>query len=69
VADKVDGPAFESAAIAAAKALDAGHLDDLAALTAAETGVLAEGNWNYRMVATAQDGTPFKQRVIIHVKR
>ena len=41
VADKVDGPAFESAAIAAAQALDAGHLDDLAALTAAETGVLA----------------------------
>ena len=35
----------------------------------AETGELAEGNWNYRMVATAQDGTPFKQRVIIHVKR
>ena len=35
----------------------------------AKTGPLDEGNWNYRMVATAQDGTQFKQRVIIHVKR
>jgi nitrogen fixation protein FixH len=35
----------------------------------AQTGVLATGNWNYRMVATALDGTPFKQRVVIHVKR
>lgn len=35
----------------------------------ADTGALAEGNWNYRMVATALDGTPFKQRVVIHVKR
>ncbi|WP_417246663.1 FixH family protein [Celeribacter sp.] len=35
----------------------------------AQTGVLAEGNWNYRMVATALDGTHFTQRVVIHVKR
>ncbi|MBU2868163.1 FixH family protein [Pacificibacter marinus] len=35
----------------------------------ADTGPLATGNWNYRMVATALDGTPFKQRVVIHVKR
>lgn len=35
----------------------------------ANTGALAAGNWNYRMVATAFDGTPFKQRVVIHVKR
>ncbi|PZX09493.1 FixH family protein [Celeribacter halophilus] len=35
----------------------------------ARTGVLAEGNWNYRMVATALDGTHFTQRVVIHVKR
>lgn len=35
----------------------------------AETGALEAGNWNYRMVATALDGTPFKQRVVIHVKR
>ncbi|MFT6169419.1 MAG: nitrogen fixation protein FixH [Celeribacter sp.] len=35
----------------------------------ADTGALDAGNWNYRMVAVARDGTPFKQRVIIHVKR
>lgn len=31
--------------------------------------VLAEGNWNMRMTATAKDGTPFEQRVILHVER
>ena len=41
VADHVDTPGFEAAAIAAAQTLDAGQLDDVAALTAAETGVLA----------------------------
>ncbi|MHA6299618.1 (d)CMP kinase [Devosia sp. CAU 1758] len=41
VADKEDGTDFESAAIAAARALDAAHLKNLAALTAAQTGVLA----------------------------
>lgn len=35
----------------------------------ADTGVLDAGNWNYRMVAVARNGTPFKQRVIIHVQR
>ncbi len=30
---------------------------------------LAGGNWNIRMVAHAQDGTEFRQRVILHVKR
>jgi nitrogen fixation protein FixH len=30
---------------------------------------LALGNWNIRMVAYAQDGTKFEQRVILHVKR
>ncbi|RPE66471.1 nitrogen fixation protein FixH [Pacificibacter maritimus] len=35
----------------------------------AKTGPLDAGNWNYRMQAVAQDGTLFKQRVIIHVKR
>ncbi|NIY80821.1 FixH family protein [Celeribacter sp. HF31] len=35
----------------------------------AETGRLAEGNWNYRMVAKAVDGTHFTQRIVIHVKR
>lgn len=29
---------------------------------------LARGNWNIRMVAHAQDGTEFSQRVILHVK-
>mgnify|MGYP001270271636 CR=1 FL=1 len=41
VADALDTPGFEAAAIAAARALDATQLTDLAALTAAETGVLA----------------------------
>lgn len=41
VAGKEDGPAFESAAIAAAEALDESHLTDLEALTSADTGVLA----------------------------
>jgi len=41
VAGKEDGPAFETAAIAAAESLDASHLTDLEALTAADTGVLA----------------------------
>lgn len=31
--------------------------------------VLANGNWNIRMVAYARDGTKFEQRVILHVKR
>lgn len=31
--------------------------------------VTAAGNWNLRMVATAQDGTEFKQRVIVLVRR
>lgn len=35
----------------------------------AKTGVLDEGNWNYRMTAVAQDGTAFTQRIVIHVKR
>ncbi|CUJ05727.1 FixH family protein [Cognatishimia activa] len=30
---------------------------------------LAEGNWNMRMTATAQDGTTFEQRVVLHVER
>ena len=30
---------------------------------------LADGNWNIRMTAQAEDGTPFVQRVILHVKR
>jgi len=29
---------------------------------------LASGNWNIRMVAHAEDGTEFTQRVILHVK-
>lgn len=41
VADSVDSADFESRAIAAAQALDASQLEDLASLTAAETGVLA----------------------------
>lgn len=28
---------------------------------------LAPGNWNIRLVATAPDGTPFRQRVVLHV--
>lgn len=30
---------------------------------------LAPGNWNIRMNATALDGTPFEQRVVLHVAR
>ncbi|MFK7879875.1 FixH family protein [Roseobacter sp.] len=30
---------------------------------------LAEGNWNLRMVAEAENGTSFQQRVILHVPR
>ncbi|QDZ12367.1 (d)CMP kinase [Devosia ginsengisoli] len=41
VAGQTEGPGFEAAAIAAAKALDAAHLTDIEALTAADTGVLA----------------------------
>lgn len=29
---------------------------------------LGTGNWNFRMKAVASDGTPFEQRVVIHVK-
>ncbi|SLN10692.1 FixH [Roseovarius albus] len=28
--------------------------------------LLGDGNWNIRMVATAQDGTEFRQRVVMH---
>lgn len=31
--------------------------------------VTAEGNWNLRMVAVAEDGTEFKQRVVVLVTR
>ncbi|HTN61528.1 MAG TPA: (d)CMP kinase [Devosia sp.] len=41
VAGHEDEADFTERAIAAAKALDAGHLSDIAALTAAQTGVLA----------------------------
>lgn len=34
----------------------------------ADTGPLNGGNWNYRMVAVAPDGTEFKQRIVIHLK-
>ncbi len=30
---------------------------------------LADGNWNIRMKAEAADGTPFNQRVVLHVTR
>lgn len=30
---------------------------------------LGAGNWNIRMTAIAEDGTEFRQRVILHVKR
>ncbi len=30
---------------------------------------LADGNWNIRMTALAENGTQFSQRVILHVKR
>ncbi len=29
---------------------------------------LAPGNWNLRMVATAADGTLFRQRIVLYVK-
>lgn len=29
---------------------------------------LGDGNWNIRMVARAEDGTEFTQRVVLHVK-
>lgn len=29
---------------------------------------LEPGNWNVRLVATAPDGTPFEQRVVLHVR-
>ena len=29
----------------------------------------ADGNWNLRMTATAQDGTQFRQRVVVLVRR
>lgn len=31
--------------------------------------ILADGNWNLRLVAVAKDGTTFKQRVIVKVIR
>lgn len=31
--------------------------------------VLAPGNWNIRMVAQAEDGTMFQQRVVLHVPK
>ncbi|WP_163848629.1 FixH family protein [Pseudooceanicola aestuarii] len=30
---------------------------------------LGPGNWNLRMLAVAEDGTEFRQRVILHVRR
>ncbi len=30
---------------------------------------LADGNWNLRLVAEAEDGTPFQQRVIVRIAR
>lgn len=30
---------------------------------------LGAGNWNIRMTALASDGTPFSQRVVLHLKR
>lgn len=30
---------------------------------------LADGNWNIRMTAIAEDGTEFQQRVVLHVTR
>ncbi len=30
---------------------------------------LTPGNWNIRMTATAQDGTPFEQRVVLSVEQ
>ena len=31
------------------------------------TADLAPGNWNLRLVATAEDGTLFRQRIVLHV--
>ena len=31
--------------------------------------VLDPGNWNLRLVATAADGTPFRQRVVFYVRQ
>jgi len=33
----------------------------------AHVGELAGGNWNFRMTATAQDGTPFQQLIVLYV--
>lgn len=30
---------------------------------------LGDGNWNIRMTAVAEDGTTFRQRVVLHVER
>ncbi|EKE43355.1 protein RdxH [Oceaniovalibus guishaninsula JLT2003] len=30
--------------------------------------VLGPGNWNIRLTATAPDGTPFRQRIVLHHK-
>lgn len=38
-----------------------------AAYTAPAT--LAPGNWNIRMIARADDGTEFRQRVILHIRK
>lgn len=35
----------------------------------AEIIPLAEGNWNLRLVALAEDGTEFKQRIVMRVRR
>ena len=32
------------------------------------TEPLGPGNWNLRMRAVAEDGTPFRQRIVIHVR-
>lgn len=29
---------------------------------------LAPGNWNLRLIATAEDGTEFRQRVVLHLR-
>jgi nitrogen fixation protein FixH len=31
--------------------------------------ILGAGNWNLRMTAQAADGTPFQQRVVLHVRK
>lgn len=35
----------------------------------ADTAELAPGNWNLRLAAIADDGTPFKQRIVLRVKK